>query len=192
MTEGASAVKVHGGFLYTAGGEFHGGMAGAGDGGHGVHLVDGNPAYYHANDVHDGGVGFLPGVNGSPIKVDSGFEQAPSFAPNGFKASSPHRSNTKVTLSIDGAPDSTVILLFNFAPSSIFFQGYGGPLLMEPSNLLLWNLGTLPPAGTMTLNINVPPLTGFDSVGIYHQPVFLSDGSPPALGPGSFILYIGD
>jgi hypothetical protein len=40
--------------------------------------------------------------------------------------------------------------------------------------------------------VHAPGFAGFDSAGIYHQPVFLSEKNPPALGPGSHNPCMGD
>lgn len=192
MTYGASAVVIHGGFLYAAGCAFHGCDSGDGDAGHGVHLADGDPSYYHTNVVHEGGSAFTPpGLAGSPIQVDSGFEQELTSTPNSFSATSPHRSNTNVTLTFEGAPNDDVVLLFNTDPTAKFFLGYKGPLLVKPSNMWIWHLGSLSPAGTKVVSFKVPALSGLNSFKVYHQAILIGDNDTVLLGGGSFILYIG-
>lgn len=189
MTYGNPAATVRGGILYASGGGFHGGPAGSGNGGHGVHLVNGDPAYYHTNVTHVEGAGAWPGSSGSPIKVDSGFEQALSSLPHSFEATSPNPAGSNVTLTFEGEPGESVVLLFNTAPAAQLFLGYEGPLLVDPSAFWVWPMGTIPITGNMVFTTQAPSLVGLGAVELFHQALFVS-GNDATLGPGSYILYL--
>jgi hypothetical protein len=189
LTHGYPGATVRGGLLYASGGGFYGGSAGAGAGGHGVHLVDGDPAYYHTNVTHQGGAGTIPNLPGKPIQVDSGFEQELSTFPHSFEASSPNHAGSNVMLSFVGEPGASVLLLFNLAPTADLFLGYEGPLLVDLSSVWLWPMGTIPAIGPLNFTTRAPALPGLSAVQLYHQALFVSGGDA-TLGPGSYILYL--
>lgn len=191
MTHGYPGATVRGGKLYASGGGFYGGTAGAGFGGHGVHLIDGDPEYYHANVTHQGGGGTWPASPGNPLEVSSGFEQELFIPAHSFEATSPHHLGSTVSLTFNGDPGESVILLFNTMPEGQFFLGHNGPLLVGLSSVFLWPLGTIPANGELSFQVQTPGLPGLDFFELYHQALYVPAGGGKAiLGPGSFILYL--
>ena len=98
--------------------------------------------------------GLVEGYDASAVPVDEQARWVTEFAPRLTMQGVPARGQT-FTLSLHGPPGSQAWIGVSAASASLNLPYYGR-LLLEPSSLSFFSVGTIPAGGTLSLPISVP------------------------------------
>ena len=156
------------------------------DGGTGVIVNTGAVVDPVASTVSGGaggnGIFFGDGQDGMAFMLNGGTRNFFVDSARLFTTPSPLRSGNPTTATFVGEPNECVIVLLDADPGPLrTLVGIVGPLALRLQTLDLIGFGALPASGSVTANLNAPPVaSGVQS--FYLQGLFLNAAGDIALG----------
>lgn len=204
---GMPGARLQDAFVFASGGTFVGGDGTdgvdgpfgscAGDGGHGVYLQSGSNELVLLATAATGGAPGAPSdqcgdpaLPGETVQVSSGTVSTLEGPARGLVFDAPAAVGGSTTLVIDGEAGDFVFLLLAAAPDPFFAAAFAGSLLPQLPVIAI-PFGTLPPSGTLSLELPVPALApGAESVAFFTQGAFVATDGERRLGAGSALVFL--
>lgn len=167
---GADGIHARNSFLYLSNSTLTGGDSSKA-GGHGLSLMGvSTVAYVHAVTAN-GGSGSPPG---SGIDVNSATLHTLAGPARTFEIDAPARYGDTISLRFKG-PAFEQVWLPHAVAAGANFQ-WNGMFLLDPSQLLMFRIGTIPANGVLNLNVTVPDLSPIAGIPFFSQGWFLGPG----------------
>jgi len=141
-----------------------------------------------------GGTGCRDGEAGAPLLLGTPRTPPPIDLPGSarvVRGSSPVREGETLTITLEGGPGDTVLLLWSLEQGYELLPGLNGVLLLGAPISVVPATFVLPPSGVLPLSATVPELGG----GVEGVPLFVSAGFVDAagtrlLGSGTAVLLL--
>jgi hypothetical protein len=168
-----------------------------GSGGHGVEVIAGFGPYYVDGSFAGGSAGIDPTPCAS--SASNGLPEGVTFLglpgvhlaaqPSRVVSHAPVREGDAVTLSIEGPLNHAAFAVIGFSPTHVIAPELAGSLVVNPNTIVA--LGSMPPAGSITLSTHAPTMpVGVEAGIVYLQPITqdMTSGQATLGAPSALVI----
>jgi hypothetical protein len=169
-----------------------------GNGGHGTETVAGLGPYLVDVDA-TGGLGGVHAPNCTGGGGFAGVAHSTAFLglpplplagePGRVLALAPKREGEAVGVTVEGAPNHATFLVIGFSPTHVIAPELAGSLVVNPNTIVA--LGSMPPAGSITLSTHAPTMpVGVEAGIVYLQPITqdMTSGQATLGAPSALVI----